>query len=107
MTQANSGSMRYRITLMAEAFTQGAGGRMTETSPIIADVWANMGELSSAKMERSDKQFLRGAVTFETWFQAAYEATRTIEFGPDRYKVRSMRKKGLLTPTIEFQATRI
>lgn len=103
MTKGLAGSMRHRITLMSEEFTQGAGGRMTETTPIIAEVWASMEELSSAKMERGDKQFLKGSITFETWFQPEYAATLTIEFGPNRYKVQSTREKGLLTRTIEFQ----
>ena len=103
MTSGLAGSMRYRITLMDEAFTQGAGGRMIPTSPIIADVWASVGEPSAAKVQRADRQFLGAVVIFETWFQPEYALTKLVEFGPNRYKVQSFRKKGLVTPTIEFQ----
>ncbi len=88
---------------MGETSIQGAGGRMIPTSPIIADVWASMGEFSSTKTQRGDKQFLGDAAVFETWFQPEYMATRLIQFGPSRYKVQSVRKKGQITPTIEFQ----
>ncbi len=107
MTSGFAGSMRHRITLMGEATTQGAGGRMMPTSPIIADVWASMGELSSTKNQRGDKQFLGDAVAFETWFQPEYRAARIIQFGPDRYKVQSVSKKGLMTPTLQFQTVSI
>ncbi len=107
MTSGIAGSMRHRVTLMGEATTQGAGGRMILTSPIIADVWASMGELSSTKTQRGDKQFLGDVVAFETWFQPEYAATRLIQFGPNRYKVQSVSKKGQITPTIEFQTVSI
>lgn len=107
MTNGITGSMRHRITLMAEVTTQGAGGRMIPTSPIIADVWASMSEPSSTKTQRGDRQFLGDAVAFETWFQPEYTATRLIEFGANRYKVQSVSKKGQVTPTIEFQTVSI
>jgi len=107
MTSGLTGSMRHRVTLMGEATTQGAGGRMIPTSPIIADVWASMTEHASTKTQRGDKQFLGGSLAFETWFQPEYAATRLIEFGPNRYKVLSVSKKGQVTPTIEFQTVSI
>ncbi len=98
-----AGSMRHRITLLDQSFTQGAGGRMIPTSPIIADVWASIGERGAATVQRADHQFLGSSVTFETWFQDEYTTTRIIEFGSMRYRVQSFRKRGLVTPTIEFQ----
>lgn len=107
MTNGIAGAMRHRITLMGEEFTQGAGGRMTATSPIIANVWARMDDPSSAKTEQGDKQYLAGSITFETWFQQEYTAARFIEFGPNRYKVQLATKKGLMSPKIEFQTVLI
>ena len=97
------GSMRHRITLMDEVLTQGAGGRMIATSPIIADVWAGIDERSAATVQRAGHQFIGGSITFETWFHTDYTAAKIIQFGPARYKVQTFRKKGVVTPTIEFQ----
>ncbi len=103
MTKGVAGSMRHRVTLLDQNFTQGAGGRMTPTLPIIADVWASISECGAATVQHADHQFLGRSVVFETWFQSEYAATKIIEFGSLRYKVQSFRKKGLVTLTIEFQ----
>lgn len=102
---ASLGKKRCRIKLMGEETFQGAGGRMVTTDPIIADVWADMGENSGGQNVRGSRQFIGEEASFRTRYKQDYTATRKIGFGTKIYKVRSLQITTGLTPEINFQTT--
>lgn len=99
----NLGRMRHRITLMAEHKSQGAGGRLVTTTPIIADVWSRVDQVSGEQINHADGQFLSENVTFEIHYFPGYSAARRIDYAGRTYRVKSVQKTEGLTPMLSFQ----
>ncbi|MBL4791003.1 MAG: head-tail adaptor protein, partial [Kordiimonadaceae bacterium] len=80
-------SRRHRITLMAEVKNQGAGGRMTYTSPVIADVWASVEENNSSFVQRASHENLPARARFVTQFRNAYQSARRLSWRGMTYRI--------------------
>ena len=97
---------RYRITLMAEEKTQGAGGRFVTTSPIIADVWASVEESNGALVERAVHEFLPTQASFTTRYKAAFLHARRIRWQGGTYRVSGQQaNRAGSTPSLTFEAS--
>ncbi len=100
------GARRHRITLMGEDRTQGAGGRVIQTSPIIADVWAEADEEVSIR-ERAGGQALTHAASFTFAYSRPYLAARFVEWQGRRYRVASLKAAGVKDRQIEISAQEV
>lgn len=100
------GARRHRITLMGEDRTQGAGGRVIQTSPIIADTWAEADEDVSVR-ERAGGQALVHAARFTLAYARPYLAARFIEWQGRRYRVSSLKASGVKDRQIEISALEV
>jgi head-tail adaptor len=96
---------RHRITLMAEAKSQGAGGRFVTTTPIIADVWASVDEEGGALTERAAHEFLPARVRFTCQYCAPYQQARRILWRGATYRITSQQAEAFgALPSLNFDA---
>ena len=97
---------RHRITLMAEEKSQGAGGRFTTTTPIIADVWAAAEESGGSLAERGAHEILPARVRFTMQFSAPYLRARRIDWQGAIYRVSAVQaNQHSALPSIAFEAS--
>ncbi|MBL4837126.1 MAG: phage head closure protein [Kordiimonadaceae bacterium] len=97
-------TMRRRITLMREDKSQGAGGRLVSTHPIIADVWATVEESAGGAEERADKQIYGGTARFTVLYSQNYTLARVIEWRGARYRVSGTEVQREGAPMLVFNA---
>ncbi len=98
------GNLRRRITLMREEKMQGAGGRLTTTTPIIADVWATVTEAAGGAEERADKQIFTRSAEFSVRYSKSYLMTRVIKWRGQKYRVTGTQANQTGTPMLHFSA---
>jgi hypothetical protein len=91
---------------MGEDRTQGAGGRVIQTSPIIADVWAEADEEVSVG-ERAGGQALSHRARFTLAYSKPYLAARFVEWQGRRYRVSSLKAVGVKDRQIDIAAQEI
>ncbi|MFC3051652.1 phage head closure protein [Kordiimonas pumila] len=94
--------MRHRITLMQEQNVIGAGGRITKTTPIITDVWAEVTEGLAGGVERADKQIYPTSARFKVRYNAAYQAARVVVWRGVRYRIQGTERMLGTNPTLTF-----
>ena len=103
---ANIARRRERITLMAEEKSQGAGGRLITTTPIIADVWAAAEEAGGTYVERGNHETLPARVQFTTCYRSSYQRTRRIEWRGAHYRVNGLKANRFASlPSLLFEAS--
>jgi len=103
---ANIAKRRDRITLMAEEKSQGAGGRLTTTTPVIADVWAAVEEAGGTYIERGAHEIFPARVQFTTYYRASYQRTRRIEWQGAHYRVNGLKANRFASlPSLLFEAS--
>ncbi|WP_417459232.1 hypothetical protein [Kordiimonas sp.] len=107
MTGGSLGARRHRITLMGEASTLGAGGRINRTTPIIADVWAEVEAETLNVTERAEARALGGKATFRTAYKGAFQAARFAEWQGVRYRLEGFRLEGVDRRTMVFDGVSI
>ena len=96
---------RYRVTLMAEEKSQGAGGRLVTTSPILADVWAAVEESSGSLIERGAHEFLPTRARFTVQYRPGYQSARRIEWRGGLYRISGMQaNRSAAAPSLMFEA---
>ncbi|MEX0299198.1 MAG: phage head closure protein [Kordiimonas sp.] len=98
------GNLRRRITLMREEKIQGAGGRFYKNTPIIADVWATVSEVTGGAEERADKQIFTRGAEFSVRYSKPYLMTRVIKWRGQKYRVTSTQTTEASTPMLNFSA---
>ncbi|WP_417462853.1 hypothetical protein [Kordiimonas sp.] len=105
--QGSFGARRHRVTLMAEQSSAGAGARLIRSTPIIADVWAEVETVALGVAERADAQAISGKATFRTAYKSSYKAARLAEWRGVRYRLENFRLEGVDRRTIAFDGVSI
>jgi len=96
---------RHRIVLMAEVQSQGAGGRMVTTTPIIADVWAAAEETGGSLSERAAHENMPTRARFTTQFRPNYQSARRILWRGATYRVSGLQaNRHAAVPSLMFEA---
>jgi len=106
MSGASGGlaARRHRITLMAEDKSQGAGGRMVITTPIIADVWAAADETGGSLAERAAHENMPVRVRFTTQYRTSYQSARRILWRGATYRVSGLQaNRHAAVPSLMFE----
>lgn len=106
MTMRSIADRRYRIALHARETSYGAGGRPIASYPLIASVWAAQDNEDQSLSERGDKQASSASATFTTDYKAPYMQAKRIRLGRVSYRVVSVRKSGVLHPSLQFTVQR-
>jgi len=97
---------RHRITLMSEEKSQGAGGRMVTTTPIIADVWAAASETGGSLAERGSHENMPTRVRFTTQYRANYQSARRILWRGATYRISGLQaERYSALPSLMFETT--
>ncbi len=107
MTSGSLGARRHRITLMGEASTLGAGGRINRTTPVIADVWAEVEAETQSVSERAEARALGGKASFRTSYRSPLQAARFAEWQGVRFRLESFRLEGVDRRTMVFDGVSI
>ncbi|MCJ9428690.1 phage head completion protein [Kordiimonas marina] len=101
------GDFRDRITLMREEKLQGAGGRMTLMTPIIADAWAQVVLTGGSLSTIASRQELGVTATIRTHAGEGYGGARRIAWQGRTFRVTSSRATGADRRFLEFSASEI
>lgn len=96
--------LRHRVVLMDQKQTQGQGGRMVETTPIIAEAWAAVENASAQFSDRQARQYLADKIQITIPYAPSLMATKVIGFGGCQYQVGSISRSHSLQPTIRIEA---
>lgn len=96
---------KHRVTLMGQQMLQGAGGRMSETTPLIAEVWATLDRESAQLSSRQSRQRLNDRLHFTIPYSPTYMATKIIRFEGRLYLIASLSRNHTLQPTITIEAS--
>jgi head-tail adaptor len=83
------GAMRERVTLHGEHRDTGAGGRIQETYPVIADVWAQVTSRSGLPAVAGGREAEISA-TILVHHDAAYMTARHVSWGGRRFRVQEI-----------------
>lgn len=96
------GNRRCRISLFSAEKQQGTGGRLLESTPLIADVWASMSDQSLTLAEAGGRQSQKEEMRFQLPYEAAYMQAKFIELGTTRYRVQRVSRSGEIIPLLSF-----
>lgn len=101
------GQMRYRISLMREEYHQGAGGRLVKTTPIIASVWVSVADSEADLIDRAGAQKQNELLTVNMRYCETYMDASYARLDGAVYRITAKQKRGLLSPMLEMQISRI
>jgi len=98
-------SRRHRITLYRERQSQGAGGRLQTSTPVLADVWAAVEESAGSLTERAGHEWVPLQARFTVRYQAAHLAAKRLSWRGNLYRITgTAASRGGLSPLITFDA---
>lgn len=101
------GARRHRVTLMTEQSTAGAGARLIRSTPVIADVWAEVETVALSVAERAAAKALRRKATFRTAYRSIYKTARFADWQGTRYRLENFRLEGVCRRVIVFDGVSI
>jgi hypothetical protein len=101
---ARLAAMRSRVTLMGEVQNVGAGGRVVITTPIIAEVWAEVLGTAQSQPTEAEGRRTKDSAVFRFHYAPNYWPVAYIKENGRLYKVTSKSKTDDLVPAIEVQA---
>ena len=101
------GARRHRITLMREDLTEGAGGRLQRSRPIIADVWAEASLSAGVTPGQTGGRVREEKASFTMGYHHAYLKARFIAWDGKTFHVTAYSLTGTSNRLISFDAARL
>lgn len=87
MAAGRLAARRHRITLMSEESHFGDGGRKQITTPILAEVWAEVSPVSFSVQERGGRENSSSGITTTCVYQASFTEAKQLEWRGNRYRI--------------------
>lgn len=104
MSERSIGRMRHRLTLMGEQYSQGAGGRLALTTPIIAEVWASVDDSARSREENASQQHSKATLSAQFQYAKHLMSAQRVSFLGNSYRITGLAKRGILNPIITLEA---
>lgn len=108
MAAGRLAARRHRVTLMTEESNFGAGGRKQTTTPVLAEVWAEVSPVSFMLQERGGRENSASGISVTCVYQASFTVAKQLEWRGRRYRITQVDyEHSLPVETLKFTAKRL